>query len=59
MGIPYFTMVYYIYIYIYYGESMVKYSILQFTITYYGFTLFYYIFMWIYYCKYLVKRSIL
>ena len=38
MGIPYFTMVYYIYIYIYYGESMVKYSILQFTITYYGFT---------------------
>ena len=34
-------MVYYFYVRIYYGESMVKYNILWFTMSYYGFTMVY------------------
>ena len=59
MGILQLVMVYHIFIYIYYCKSMVKYSILRFSITYYGFTTVYYIFMWIYNGKCIIKRSIL
>ena len=45
MGILQFTLVYYIFMYIYYGEGMVKCSILRYTITYYVFTTVYYVFM--------------
>ena len=35
MVLLYLTMVYYVYVHIYYGESMVKYNIIWFTMVYY------------------------